>query len=118
MIETQTYHRDAFGLPSIALPTGRIKVRPSQHAKAMAAERDIVIPTQVNMHVYDIIEVTLFKGKLVKLTVRSKKGMYDLDNDLCMVISVYYGDNSVKTVWLNHHLDTHRTLDKSKYARP
>jgi hypothetical protein len=114
MIETKTYHVDAFGLPNVTLPTGILSLKHTRHSSERAEQKGIVVPRKIDMRDFTVLEVTTFLDKLVKIVVR---GSYDLDNDICLAISVYYGENVVKSVWTNNKLDTHISLNKSKYER-
>lgn len=53
-------------------------------------------------------------GPVTKILVR---GQYDERNDIVMaLVPQVDGTYFVKTVWLNRTTDTHKTLDRSKYA--
>lgn len=109
------FHRD-IGFPSIfRRPVGRYRIVLSLHARARAREKNIVVPSTINLNDFDIIEIEIVKSRLVKMVIR---GEYDDYDDICMAVSPENGRLFVRTVWLNHWNDTHRTLDRSKYGRP
>jgi hypothetical protein len=104
------YHKD-IGLPtSFDRPDG-IELDYGEHARDRAMEKGITLPDALP-EVYDIIEVTMRKYRVVKWVVRFQVSK---DDDIVMPI---LADGTVKTAWLNSHTDKHTTLNKANYSVP
>ena len=122
MIIRRLYHKD-IGLPALVVDQiramGDLHLSYSTHAmQACLNDRYGVIsrpPMIVNPHALGAVEVEVRDGIVVKVVVRLS---YDDIFDLVMAIAVDQGRAVVKTVWLNHRNDLHRTLDHSKYCKP
>jgi len=110
------FHRE-FGFPKdVPLPTGRLALDHTLHAKEQAAARGINIPLFVTLKRYQIIEITVSQGRVHKFLIR---GSFDEKNDLCMVILCHWKRGYlVKTAWLNSKNDNHPTLNPGKYDKP
>lgn len=110
---TQLYHR-LLGFPrGIAMPCAGMPLRYSRHA-LNAADHDGLkrLPTTLPDGVW-VVEIEVFNGTAVKWVVRMASELPNED----LVLAVL-PDGFVKTVWLNHRLDSHRTLDITRYAIP
>lgn len=106
----------SIGFPSnFRRPIGNFYTKPSRHAIARAQEKRIDIPRIVNLNDFDIIELEMTNGRIAKMVIR---GEYDDYDDICMAIIPKRGIMFVKTAWLNHWNDSHKTLDRSRYGRP
>lgn len=115
------YHRMVFwhrAIPS-QLPNGRIKISYSAHARQSAKNDkygDIVLPLYVDCTTVDWFEVELNDGKLVKCC-----GQILLSNaKLTIVIQpdkFERGTWFARTVWLNQLHDSHKTLNRGRYAK-
>jgi hypothetical protein len=105
------YHRD-IGMPPINFGVKELELTYSRHAMSECVDRyswvnppDILILSKAVL-----IEVEITAGRVTKGLFRMS---YDAMHDLCLVVKP---DGFVKTLWLNHKLDTHKTLDGSKYV--
>lgn len=111
-----TLYHPKIGFPSsFRRPVGTFRTLPSRHARERAAENGFNIPTTINLNDFSIVEIEMINGRLVKIVVR---GEYDEYDDICMAIMPKGGIMFVKTAWLNHWRDNHKTLDRSRYGRP
>ena len=109
------YHKE-IGFPrGYTKPVGKKPTLLSRHAKDRSAEKGFVIPENVEMNDFDVIEIEMFAGKVTKMVIR---GEYDNYDDICIVVVPKGNAFFVKTAWLNAWDDTHKTLDVSKYGRP
>ncbi len=72
----------------------------------------ITLPATIDLSKFKVIEIGVEGQRVVKMLVR---GRLDSTRDICIVLT---STGFVKTVWVNLRTDTHRTLDRSKYARP
>ena len=116
------YHRSVFWHRSIPaqLPTERIKIIYSAHAKQAARDDrygQIVLPLYVNCENIAWFECELNNnGKLIKCC-----GQITLDNALLTIViqpdNLEKGSWFARTVWLNQLHDSHRTLNRGRYAR-
>lgn len=101
----------AVGLPATAETPQTINgLRFSYHALKQAQARDIHLPTQIIDA--KVVELEIIDGKVTKVVYRMR---YDAKRDIIIVIIPQ--TKLVKTVYLNHHKDQHKTLDTSKYAQ-
>lgn len=112
-----TYHKDIRLPEGFRLPARRVSLAWSVHAKRAAKDDRYGLMTVFDTLMLgecETIEVTI-EGRCVrKLVLRTE---WDTDHDIVLVVipetpTHYF----VKTVWLNHVDDTHRTLDRSKYV--
>lgn len=110
------YHYQV-GFPKNIALAPLFNLRPSVHAREEAV-RDprgvIVPPVHFLPRVAKVIEIeTDLSDEVIKILARQK---YDVQNDV--VYSIATKDKIIKTVWLTHRNDNHRTLDRSRYDRP
>ena len=116
------YHCE-IGFPdSVKLPVGRYKLKYSEHARiAAATDKHNPFANLLKYHevldteVAEVIEIEIRDGKLSKILYRlplTGSDSYDI------ILAVLPHCWVVKTVWLNHRYDKHRTLNRSKYAHP
>lgn len=116
------YHKD-IGFPdSIKLPIGRYKLKYSGHARLAAInDRNLNFHSLLKYHeildteVAEVIEIETRYGRLSKILYRlplTGSDSYDI------ILAVLPHCWVVKTVWLNHRYDRHKTLRKNKYAHP
>ncbi len=116
------YHMD-LGLPdSIKLPVGRYKLKYSGHAKIAAAnDKNGSFVSNLKYHeildteIAEVIEIETRDGRLVKILYRlplTGSDSYDI------ILAVLPHCWVVKTVWLNHKYDKHKTLNRKRYANP
>lgn len=117
--EETLYHKDV-GFPSnLDMPRGFtpvLNLRYGGHAKEQAlADKygNINLPHRVDIRKGEIFEIGARGNVVSKIGVRFK---YDDQRDMIMIINP--SDGFVRTVWFNTAGDQHKTLDKSKYARP
>lgn len=106
---TVVYHKD-IGLPEkFDQPRPGMLLRYGKHAKDRSEEKNVPLPTVLPKE-FTIIEVEMTKHRVEKWVIR-----FDTvtDYDVVMVVQP---DGFVRTTWPNRWDDTHRTLDKSKYA--
>lgn len=101
------YHAEINWPKKIPIKWEGIPVTLSYHALDRCNEKNIRIPNKLTG---DAFEVELTNGRINKLALRCN---YSDTHDLCVVIS---STGLVITCWLNHKLDKHGTLDRSKYA--
>ena len=104
-----------------SIPTGAKKLFFTHHAREQLFEKNSVnLPNEmvVKMTAFDIIEVTTAGHTITKMVARSK-GVYADESNLClaMIPGNEKGTWVVKTAWLNHKDDTHRTLDISRFTK-
>lgn len=106
------YHRDV-GFPKDLSDgiTPDTKLTYTRHAlRAAEDERLGRLPQRVPEH-FDVIEVEVVNKRVTKSVIRFR---FTLKDDLVLVV---LPDGVVKTVWVNAHTDSHRTLNTSRYAR-
>lgn len=96
------------GLLTLALLQG--------HAAERAAQKGITVPATVNVpDTYCFEAETDASGRLSKVALRMP---HDAKRDLAIVLRPTHGGRwKVITAWPNSRTDTHRTLDRAKYAR-
>lgn len=114
---TGLYHKDVFFPAQLnrLCQRGIIRLTLSQHAiRAMRDDRYgyFSIPKCLDTKQCQVIEAELSDGKLVKAVYRTS---FDSTYDVCIVVSMLGG--VVRTAWLNHKNDSHKTLDKRKYVQ-
>lgn len=106
---TVVYHKD-IGLPrDFEKPRPGMLLRYGAHAKDRSEEKNVPLPSAMPKE-FDIIEVQMTKYRVEKWVIRFET---ETDYDVVMVVQP---DGFVRTTWPNRWDDTHRTLDKSKYA--
>lgn len=117
------YHRD-IGIPSsIKLPSGKFKLKYSGHAKnAAATDKYGDFSPALRYHqtldtaVAEVIEIQVDDDqKPMKIVYRQPLTGWDGYDIIFVVVAQEW---VVKTVWLNHKNDKHRTLNRKKYANP
>lgn len=113
------YHVE-IGFPNgIQLPTGLIDLVWTEHADARRFYPPIpsIIPAydRIPMDRAEIFEIVTRNGELVKFAMRLP---WRYAMDICMVLAPVKNTYKVVTVWLNHELDRHMTLDRTRYDRP
>lgn len=108
------YHRDVY-IPADWIvryrPNGE-RLRYSFHALERLQEK---IQGEIPQIVPDGAEIVEIKadGPIVQEILY--RFSFSPHYDICMVVIL--GENLVKTCWLNHKGDKHRTLDRSKYVK-
>jgi len=107
------FHKD-IGIPSdLARPKVDMPLRYSQHAKSEALKEGITTMPFFQLPVaHTVIETEVLQGQVTKWVVR-----LPLDDEWDVVL-VVQPDGFVRTLWLNAHDDTHRTLKVWMYTRP
>lgn len=115
------YHRDVGFPPHFLPPLGTFRLKYRGHAiKAAREDRygDLsgLLPQTLDVAKAKLIEVeTGPDGRAEKLVYRTPATKL---HDLVLVVLVDKSPWEVKTVWANRRDDTHRTLDRTKYATP
>lgn len=102
--------------PELAnIDLGTVYVNYSYHAKEKAAIRGIMLSPTVIVSKGSVVELELANdGKTtIKIVVRED---YDKEYDRVSVLIAKNGGIFVKTVWLNHKTDHHKTLNKQRIA--
>ena len=111
------YHME-IGLPEgFEKPVGRVRVSYGKHARKEAFEDRygcIKLPSFINFHNFNVIEVGMMGGKVSKILFR---GELDETRDLCIVLmpTGMEGVWFAKTVWVNLNNDQHKTLNVTRY---
>lgn len=110
------FHKD-LGFPHhINLPTFGYCLQYGSHARKEALEDrygSIELPKFVRLYEADIVEIGVQCGtRLSKVVARQKHC-----NNFDIVIVFNPADGFVRTVWLNHKNDSHKTLDETKYKK-
>jgi hypothetical protein len=103
------YHCE-LGFPTIPMPSGIMALTYSQHARSAAADDQISLPQFLDPLYAKLIEVEIEGRKVIKCLYRVK---YNRTHDLCLAVKP---DGFVKTVWTNRVNDTHKTLNRERYA--
>jgi hypothetical protein len=110
------FHKDVF-IPDFAkVPLHEGPLRYGNHAKNVTAEggqhKSIPLPEMFVAKNATLIEVEVnpVTGEVEKQVWRQP-----LDNEWDMCFPMIAG-GFVKTVWLNHRTDTHKTLNKAKFV--
>lgn len=109
------YHAE-IGFPKgFKAPTGKATPKYGNHSR-FEAQCDryghIELPKTIDLGKMKVIEIEVLNGKVAKALFR---GSLDETRDLCIVLQP---DGFVRTCWVNLKTDTHRTLDRTKYAVP
>lgn len=120
------YHPEVFLPDFYVKPTGDVLLKYTAHARRAArTDRygmiDIESMDVLDLDEVEVVEIGVDNGAVVKYVVR---GGYDNEHDIVLVLvammepSRTWGTKRavVKTVWLNKKSDTHRTLDRKRYA--
>jgi hypothetical protein len=111
------YHKDVFMPSSVKSLEGKtFALRFSRHAmNACLNDRygQILPPRNLTARVSEIIEIETQGNQIVKFVSRIA---YNAQFDLMIVVMPDGFFGFVKTVWLNARTDSHKTLDRSKYA--
>lgn len=119
----KTFNTDAYGIPeSLRLSVSRLALnalplRYTRHAMSEAvADKYGVLPATafpraLSLVGWQLVEAEEVDGKLSKFVVRRP---VDACRSLVLVVMV---DGTVRTLWTNLNSDSHKTLDKSKFAR-
>lgn len=116
------YHRDVYLPASLVnlLPKGLLNVYTTQHARERARQLGLgYCPSCLDCRDIDteVIEVDTDDNGQVKIVYRVP---YSTKSDLCLaVLFCDEGAESfflLKSCWLNDKLDTHKTLDTTRYA--
>lgn len=111
------YHKEV-GIPAINLPKGKYRLDYGSHARQEATQDrfgEIELPEFLDADSAEVIEVEVERGIVQKILYRFK---LDGQRDVCMPVIPRTGAMFVKTVWVNLRSDKHKTLDRSKYAKP
>lgn len=119
MTET-LYHPEVY-LPPCSPPRGHVRVLWSRHArKAASNDRYGLIPTPhiLDLTDFHLVELAQIDGVDTKYVMR---GPLDDQRDVVYVLRYDISNRGIRnytviTVWVNLNTDTHRTLDRSKYA--
>lgn len=74
-----------------------------------------LIPATVEVNSNNIIEAEIFDGVVEKLVIRNY--LTDLLDLVLVICKNNHKGVVLKTLWINKNDDTHKTLDKSKYAK-
>lgn len=112
------YHKD-IGFPrGFKGAVGRVHCMPTMHAmQAAKTDRygDIKLPNVLNTNNAECIEAHIEDTEVLKLVYRVA---YDDLKDLVLAVIPKNGRFIIKTVWLNLKSDTHKTLNRGRYAVP
>ena len=103
------YHKDVY-LPA-QLPCFVALLTYSKHARDKAYERGITLPDVLDTRKAELIELEVHGGRHVKGLWRMP---YNDTHDLCLAVGLQ--GCVVRTAYLNERFDSHRTLDRSRYA--
>lgn len=110
------FHKDVYIPDHAKKPLHEGKLRYAGHARNVSAGSKsidgIQLPEEFNAAKAVLVEVELnpVTGQVEKQVWRQS---LDAENDLCFPM---IADGFVKTVWLNHKKDTHKTLRKERYV--
>lgn len=110
----QLFHKD-IGIPPVLLkPLAGMTVNYSNHAKRAALDDGLTAAPKRIPSSYTVFEVESLNGRATKWGIRFPipDGSGD---DLCMIVQP---DGFVRTVWVNHSGDGHKTLKKWLYTPP
>ena len=101
-------YNSRYGLPKEVegLPKILTQLIACPHAIQTAKNKGILIPN--NLYYAKIVEVEVLNGEIVKALYR---GTYSKKLDITLVMHVVDGfPRMIRTLWLNMHTDTHKTL--------
>jgi hypothetical protein len=109
------YHRQ-LGFPNVPLPCGTFLLSYTRHAiKAAQTDRygKVNLPKWVEFGPEDVVEIEVKNAQVSKMLVRIA---YSERFDLCLVMLPGDVWAKVLTVWLNHRLDRHDSLNVRRYT--
>ena len=107
---TMLFHKD-IGIPTfLSVPQTGMSLKYGTHSVQALRDDGVTPPTK--LPAYTLIETEWTDGKVSKWVVRFK---YNDRDDLVLALQP---DGFVRTAWVNKSNDTHRTLDRRKYAHP
>lgn len=114
------YHKDIF-LPRRVrglIPMGSKNLKYTLHAgRELNAEGVYHPPMAVSLDEVEVVEVSTYQNKVDKLIIRTpSKEVVDAHLVLAIIPSEMKNTWVVKTGWVNHVTDTHKTLDPRPYA--
>lgn len=116
MHPVETLYHHTLGFPKhIKLPSFGFCLHYGYHAREEALQDrfgEITLPTFATLYKSQIVEIGVDGNTLTKIVSRQP---HDDNHDIVIVFNP--NDGFVRTVWLNHKNDNHKTLDKSKYRR-
>lgn len=120
MTET-LYHPEVY-LPACNPPSGHVKVLWSRHARtASRSDRygEIPIAASIDLTDFQLVELARSDGVDTKYVMR---GTLDTERDVIYVLRPVFKANGeraflIVTVWINLKSDSHRTLNRGRYAR-
>lgn len=112
------YSPDVFMPEWFKAPTERASLKWSKHATiASTNDRYGVIPCfkSIPLDKFEVVEIAACDNVCTKLVVR---GHFNEELDVVFVLVPPQATDTyfVKTVWFNKRKDTHKTLNRSKYA--
>ena len=117
--EEVLYHKD-IGFPdNLQLPPGFNPVMTlnyGSHAKQAAQDDrygEMRLPHRIDLRKGETVEIGVTGRTVTKLVVR-----FSYNDRLDIVMVIMPAKSFVKTVWFNEKGDTHKTLNRSKYADP
>lgn len=114
------YHKDV-GFPAgVSFPKGIYPVRYTNHAMQEArgdryGDVSGLLPYYLDMGKAEVIEAEMSGRLVVKLLVRVQ---LPGNLDACLALDINARVWAAKTVYVNERTDRHRTLNRSRYARP
>lgn len=113
------FHKDVRLPEWFRLPARTVNLVWSKHAAAACLDDRyglLEVCPVLNLGQCETIEVEVTDNWVTKLVLRTA---WDDEHDVVFVVipRPAHGHYFVKTVWLNHKNDTHRTLDRSKYVQ-
>ena len=112
MPEPRLYHKDLGFPPDMVLPPTDLWLHYTGHALYAASQEGIQardLPTRLPAS-FQVVEVEMLGDLTTKWVLRWR---FTAEDDLVVVI---LRDGTVKTVWVNHVEDTHRTLQRHRYT--
>lgn len=110
------FHPEVYWPEWVTVPTHRVFLNWSRHAdSARKNDRFGQIPAiqSVTLGRFKVVEIEVQNRRVIKWVFR---GQLSGELDIVLVLIPQPGRWLVKTVWLNEKTDTHRTLDKKRYA--
>lgn len=108
------YHKDVFWPFGENTLSGLLRLRLSAHAKQRAKQYKVNPPRTIELKKFNVFEIEVEDGFVVKIVGRTK---YDQQRDIILAILLKEKEAFVKTLWLNHKGDNHKSLNTSKYER-
>lgn len=110
------YHPEVYIPESFVMPTGRVALKWSNHAKRAAQEDrygNVPLFETISLRRFYLVELGMQDNKVSKIVVR---GEFDAVRDVVFVLVPEPKHYFVKTVWFNLRTDQHKTLDRKRYA--